>query len=73
VDNARVAAETRAYEQIPVINDFLDDDGNDIMREQIQYNYDRVKVDVLDIIDEELTRIKNDPNLRHLLGEEDEK
>jgi hypothetical protein len=39
------------------------------MREQIQYNYDRVKVDVLDIIDEELTRIKNDPNLRHLLGE----
>jgi hypothetical protein len=60
-------AETRAYEQIPVINDFLDDDGNDIMREQIQYNYDRVKVDVLDIIDEELTRIENDPNLRHLL------
>ncbi len=38
------------------------------MREQIQYNYDKVKVDVMDIIDEELTRIKNDPNLRHLLG-----
>jgi hypothetical protein len=72
VDNERVAAETRAYEQIPIINNFLDDDGNDIMREQIQYNYDRVKVDVLDIIDEELTRIKNDPNLRHLLGEKGE-
>ncbi len=69
VDNDRVAAETRAYEQIPIINDFLDADGNDIMREQIQYNYDKVKVDVMDIIDEELTRIKNDPDLKHLLGE----
>ncbi len=71
VDNERVAAETRAYEPIPVIRDFLHDDGTDIMREQIQYNYDKIKLDVLDIIDEELERIKNDPNLKHLLGEKD--
>ena len=69
VDNERVAAETLAYEPIPIIRDFLDDDGCDIMREQIQYNYDKIKVDVLDIISEELDRIKNDPELKHLVGE----
>lgn len=71
VDNERVAAETRAYEKIPIIRDFLDDEGNDIMAEQIQYNYDKIKLEVLDIITEELERIKNDPNLKHLLGEEE--
>lgn len=52
VDNERVAAETKAYEQISIINDFLDDDGNDIMAEQIQYNYDKIKFDVGCIIDD---------------------
>ena len=72
VDNDKVADETKAYQEIPVINDFLDDDGKDIMAEQIQYNYDRIKVDVVDIVSEELERIANDPNLRHLLGDNKE-
>lgn len=72
VDNERVAAETKAYQQIPIINDFMDDDGNDIMAEQIQYNYDKIKVDVFDIIEAEMDRIAKDPNLKHLLGEEEE-
>ncbi len=42
------------------------------MREQIQYNYDKIKLDVIDIIDEELECIKNDSNLKHLLGDKNE-
>jgi hypothetical protein len=72
VDNDRVAAETRTYEPIPVIRDFLDSDGNDILAQQIQRNYDRVKYDVIQIIEDEKERIKNDPELKHLLGEEEE-
>ena len=72
VDNERVAAETKAYEQIPVINDFLDEDGEDIMQQQIQYNYDKIKVDVINIVADELERIENDPNLKHLLGDDED-
>lgn len=42
------------------------------MRKQIQYNYDKGKVDVMEIIDKELDRIRKDPNLKHLLGNKDE-
>ena len=68
VDNAAVAAETKAYRPIPVINQFRDADGNDIMQQQIQRNYDKIKADVMDIVEEELQRIETDPNLKHLLG-----
>ena len=68
VDNAAVAAETKAYRPIPVINQFRDADGNDIMQQQIQRNYDKIKADVMDIVEEELQRIEADPNLKHLLG-----
>ena len=70
VDNERVAAETKAYEKIPIINDFLDNEGNDIMKQQVEYNYNRIKVDVMDIIAAEKQRIKDDPELRYLLGED---
>ena len=67
VDNAAVDAETKAYRPIPVINEFRDAAGNDIMQQQIQRNYEKVKADVMGIVEEELQRIKNDPNLKHLL------
>ncbi|GHV40129.1 hypothetical protein FACS1894179_06140 [Bacteroidia bacterium] len=72
VDNERVAAETKAYKKIPVINDFKDENGNDIMREQIERNYNQVKRDVLNIIENEKERIRKDPDLCHLLGEKNE-
>ncbi len=53
VDNEKVAAETRAYKKIPVINEFKDADGNDIMQQQIDRNYSRIKADVLQIIEDE--------------------
>ena len=51
VDNEKVAAETKAYKKIPVINEF--------------------KADVLQIIEDEMQRIKTDPDLQHLIPKED--
>lgn len=67
VDNEQVAAETKAYRKIPVITDFTGADGKDHMEEEIERNYYQVKEDVAQIIEKELLRIENDPNLKHLL------
>lgn len=66
VDNATVTAETKAYKQIPVIHEFLDENGNDCMDEAIKSNYDKIKADVRRIVAIELARIEADPTLRHL-------
>lgn len=73
VDYTKISAEEKAYQKIPVINDFKDRNGNDIMMQQIQRNYDQIKADAQAIINEEMRRIKNDPELRKRLGLEDEK
>lgn len=73
VDHTKISAEEKAYQKIPVINDFKDRNGNDIMMQQIQRNYDQIKADAQAIINEEIRRIKNDPELRKRLGLEDEK
>ena len=67
VDNAKVKSETARYEKIPEIIDFRDADGDDLMKEQIQLNYDKVKQDVKQIVIDEMERIKNDPELQHLV------
>lgn len=67
VDNAKVAAETKAYKPIPVISEFLDEDGKDCMKEWVQENYNRIKDDVKRIVKIELERIAADENLKHLL------
>ena len=68
VDHARVSAEEKAYKRIPVINSFRDKEGNDIMLEQIQRNYDQIKADAQAIINQEMERIFNDPELCERLG-----
>lgn len=73
VDHTKISAEEKAYQKIPVINDFKDRNGNDIMMQQIQRNYDQIKADAQAIINEEMRRIKNDPELRKRLVLEDEK
>lgn len=73
VDHTKISAEEKAYQKIPLINDFKDKNGNDIMMQQIQRNYDQIKADAQAIINEEMRRIKNDPELRKRLGLEDEK
>ena len=67
VDNTKVSAETKRYNPIPIITDFTDAEGNDRMREKIQENYNRIKAEVKQIVKDELERIKNDPELVHLV------
>ena len=67
VDNDTVAAETKAYKKIPEILSFVDDQGNDQMKQEIESNYKQIKKDIVLIIETELERIKNDPDLQHLI------
>ncbi|MBB4035371.1 DNA-binding transcriptional regulator YbjK [Dysgonomonas hofstadii] len=71
VDNERVAAETKVYKKIPVITNFVDENGVDRMKEMIKENYDRIKAEAKQIVADELERIRNDENLRHLLPKEE--
>ena len=66
-DAEKVKQEEKAYKKIPVITDFTDEDGNDRMKETVQANYRRIKEEVKQIVQEELERIANDDNLKHLL------
>ena len=68
VDSTKVAKETKAYKPIPIITDFTDEDGNDIMDEMVKENYINIKNDVKQIVSDELERIANDENLCHLLN-----
>ena len=46
VDTEKVKREESNYQPIPIINDFLDADGNDCMKQTIQDNYNQIKEDV---------------------------
>ena len=72
VDNEKVKRETARYVKLPQIIDFTDKDGNDRMQEEIQANYDRIRQEVRQIVEDEITRIKNDPALCHLIKDEEE-
>ena len=67
VDTEKVAAETKNYKPIPQIRSFLSENGEDTMNKEIDENYRQIKLDVSIIIASELSRIQNDPELRHLI------
>ena len=67
VDTEKVKREESNYQPIPIINDFKDTDGNDCMKQAIQDNYNKIKEDVKQIVKDELERIANDENLKHLI------
>ena len=69
VDVAKVTAETKAYQPIPIIAEFLNEDGSDSLSETIEANYKQVKQEILSLVESEIERIKNDPNLKHLIKE----
>ena len=69
VDIAKVSAEAKAYQPIPVIAEFLNEDGSDNLSETIEANYKCVKQDILSLVESEIERIKNDPGLKHLIKE----
>ncbi len=70
VNSAKVSAEMKAYQPIPIIADFPNEDGSDNLKETIEANYKRVKQEVLSLVDSEVERIKNDPTLKHLIKKE---
>ena len=69
VDSTKVSAEMKAYQPIPIIAEFTNEDGSDNLRETIEANYKRVKQEVLNLVDSEIERIKADPQLCHLIKE----
>ena len=69
VDVAKVTAEAKAYQPIPIIAEFLNEDGSDSLSETIEANYKSVKQEILSLVESEIERIKNDANLKHLIKE----
>ena len=69
VDSAKVSAEMKAYHPIPIIAEFTNEDGSDNLKGTIEANYKRVKQEVLNLVDSEIERIKNDSNLKGLIKE----
>ncbi|BFM45067.1 hypothetical protein CFS9_37080 [Flavobacterium sp. CFS9] len=73
VDGQQVAREEKDYQPIPEIMAFMDAEGRDNMKLEIQANYRQIKKNVVQIIEDELERISNDPDLHHLLVKENKK
>ncbi|MFD2939186.1 conjugal transfer protein MobC [Flavobacterium notoginsengisoli] len=73
VDNEKVAAETKSYQAIPEILSFVDKNGCDNMKQEIEANYRQIKLDIVQVIESELERIKNDPDLQHLVQKDSRK
>ena len=69
VNSAKVSAEMKAYQPIPVIADFTNEVGSDNLKETIKANYKRVKREVISLIKLEIERIKINPSLRYLIKE----
>ncbi|MDL2243497.1 YWFCY domain-containing protein [Bacteroidales bacterium OttesenSCG-928-J19] len=67
VDNAKVAAETKAYQKIPEFTSFITEDGENVMQQEIERNYYRIKEEAQQIVDLELTKLKDDPKFKDLI------
>ena len=69
VDVAKVVAEAKIYQPIPIIAEFLNEDGSDSLSETIEANYKQVKQEILSLVESEIERIKNDAKLKHMIKE----
>ncbi len=69
VDNDKVTSETKEYQKIPQILSF-DEAGEDKMKQEIEANYRQIKQDIIGIVETEMERIKNDPELQYLVQKE---
>ena len=66
VDSVKVSAEMKAYQSIPVIANFTNEDGFDNLKETIEANYKRIRQEILSLVDAETKRIKELPSPAHL-------
>ena len=69
VNSAKVSAEMKAYQPIPVIADFTNEVGSNNLKETIEANYRKIKQEILFLVDSEIERIKATPELTHLIKE----
>ena len=69
VDSAKISAEMKAYQPIPTITDFTNENDSDNLKETIEANYKRVKQEVLTLVASEIERIKSNPALARLIKE----
>lgn len=60
IDNAKVAIEREAYKKIPILTDFVNDEGTNTMNSQIEKNYRQIKLDVKQIVEEEIQKIRRE-------------
>jgi len=67
LDCAKVSAEIKHYQSIPVIANFINKDGSDNLKETIEANYRKVKQEILALVDLEIERIRKTPSFVHLL------
>ena len=68
VDVQKMQNESAKYKRIPLIANFVDDEGQDRMRDIVQENYERIKYETTQIVNNEIERIKRDPILCKLFG-----
>lgn len=69
VDSAKVSDEMKQYQSIPTIAEFTNEDVSDGLQESIEAYYRQVKQEVLFLVDSEISRIKSDSSLSHLIKE----
>ncbi|AZA60188.1 conjugal transfer protein MobC [Chryseobacterium indoltheticum] len=70
VDTVKLSAQEKDYQQIPQIRSFVDGQGQNCMQEEIEANYKNIKADIRIIIEMEIDRISNDPDLQHLINKD---
>lgn len=46
---------------------FENEFGEDTMKEEIDSNYQKIKTDILSIVENEMVLIQNNPRLKHLI------
>lgn len=62
VDSAKVSAEMKDYNPIPVIAEFQNEIGSDNLKEIVEGNYKRVKQETLNLVESEMDRLRITPN-----------
>ena len=67
VDSTQVSAEMKAYQLIPIIAEFTNEDGSDNLAETIEANFKCVKQKILSLAGNETERIKVSLTLRCLV------
>ena len=69
VDVTKVTAEAKAYQPIPIIAEFLNEDGSDSLSETIEANYKRIKLEILTLVNAEITRVQHNSEHNALIKE----